>query len=239
MKSKGTIISLFDYTGIFVNPWVGAGYNAIIADRQHTGVTTCGRITRVEADLRFGVDFDLPDDVVFVAGFPPCTDDAVSGARHFLTKGVRALALSLDLFSTTKELAEKLNVPYLIEHPVTTISTYAGPANYSFHPYEYGGYLPEDDRHPLYPDYINPRDAYPKKTLLWTGNGFVMPEKKPVRIEAGYSKQFHKLGGKSQKTKNIRSATPRGFAQAVFAANQPHVTKSRKEEKLCATLFIR
>jgi hypothetical protein len=28
-----------------------------------------------------------------------------------------------------------------------------------------------------------------------------------------------KLGGKSQRTKDIRSATPRGFAKAVYAAN--------------------
>lgn len=30
-----------------------------------------------------------------------------------------------------------------------------------------------------------------------------------------------KLGGKSQRTKDIRSATPRGFALAVFYANEP------------------
>lgn len=29
------------------------------------------------------------------------------------------------------------------------------------------------------------------------------------------------LGGKSDRTKNIRSATPRGFARAVFEANNP------------------
>jgi len=34
-----------------------------------------------------------------------------------------------------------------------------------------------------------------------------------------YSALHWKLGGKSLRTKNIRSATPRGFAQAVFAAN--------------------
>ena len=47
-----------------------------------------------------------------------------------------------------------------------------------------------------------------------------MPDKKPVDVEPGYSDQHKKLGGKSLKTKNIRSATPRGFAQAVFESNQ-------------------
>ena len=47
-----------------------------------------------------------------------------------------------------------------------------------------------------------------------------MPDKKPVEVDAGYSDQHKKLGGKSLKTKNIRSATPRGFAKAVFLANK-------------------
>ena len=47
----------------------------------------------------------------------------------------------------------------------------------------------------------------------------MMPAKLPVPVSDGYSKQHLKLGGKSMKTKNIRSATPRGFAKAVFFAN--------------------
>ena len=47
-------------------------------------------------------------------------------------------------------------------------------------------------------------------------NGFYDADGAPIW---GYSDQHNKLGGKSLKTKNIRSATPRGFAQAVFEAN--------------------
>ena len=79
-----------------------------------------------------------------------------------------------------------------------------------------------------YPEYIKPRDAYPKKTCLWTGGEFVMPEKMPVDISPGYSDQHKKLGGKSERTKNIRSATPRGFAKAVFLANAPHLKANIK-----------
>lgn len=46
-----------------------------------------------------------------------------------------------------------------------------------------------------------------------------MPERKPVDVGAGYSTQHLRLGGNSIKTKNIRSATPRGFARAIFEAN--------------------
>ena len=75
-------------------------------------------------------------------------------------------------------------------------------------------------------EYINARDAYPKKTCLWTGNGFVMPDKMEVDTpkdengKALYSKQHSKLGGKSTKTKNIRSASPRGVMKAIYLANK-------------------
>ena len=234
-SKKGIIISLFDYTGLFVNPWLDAGYTAIIVDLQHEN-WVCQDVEnhnlyRIGMDLREGWKMPIPDNVVFIAGFPPCTHTAVSGARHFISKGVRALSLSLDLFATTKELAETVGCPFLIEHPVSTIKSYAGKCNYSFNPYEYGGYLPKDDVHPKYPEYIKARDAYPKTTQLWTGNGFVMPPKKPVHIDAGNSTQYLKLGGKSQKTKNIRSATPRGFAKAVFMYNNPDVIEQHQPQK--------
>ena len=46
-----------------------------------------------------------------------------------------------------------------------------------------------------------------------------MPWTDPVQPEKGHSRQHLKLGGKSAKTKNIRSATPRGFARAVYEFN--------------------
>lgn len=48
---------------------------------------------------------------------------------------------------------------------------------------------------------------------------FGTPEKKPVFVEKGYSKQYSRLGGKSARTKLIRSLTPRGFAIAVNEEN--------------------
>jgi hypothetical protein len=240
-SEKGIVISLYDYSGIFVKPWIEAGYTAIICDIQHKQGflrdIEYPNLYRAGVDLRFGWTLPIPENVVFVAGFSPCTDTAVSGAKHFRGKGMRALALACDLFSSTQELADKIGCPYMCEQPVSTIASYAGEPDYYFEPYEYGGYLPEDDKHPLYPEYIKPRDAYPKKTCLWTGNGFVMPPKKKVRWESGYSLQFQKLGGKSQKTKNIRSATPRGFAKAVFQYNNPDALKNRIPELQELNLF--
>lgn len=222
---KNVVVSLFDYTGVMVEPWLDAGYECYIVDLQHSHGCTQDherpKLFRIGADLRNG--FTLPTAIVkriaFVSAFPECTNVAVSGAKHFLNKGPRALSLSLDLFATSREFAEETGAPYFIENPISTFSTYCGKPDYIFDPYEYGGYLPDDDQHPRWPEFIANRDAYPKKTCLWTGGGFVMPVKKPVDVPKGYSTQYKKLGGKSTKTKNIRSATPRGFARAVFDAN--------------------
>lgn len=237
--SKGIIISLCDLTGVMVQPWVDAGYSAILVDPQHgAGIATDGRITRV------GHIIDHPESwnflrkaissggVVFVAGFPVCTQLAVSGTSrweekraadpHFQTR-------ALELVHECRIIGSISGAPWFFENPVSAISSMYRKPDYTFHPYEFGGYLPENDNHPLYPEYFPPQDAYGKKTCLWTGGGFVMPQKRPVPIASGQtdgqgqSKAHNMLGGKSERTKNIRSATPRGFAQAVFEANAPHL----------------
>lgn len=219
------IVSLYDLTGVMVQPWLKAGFQCWIIDLQHKpGYHPDNKepnLIRVGADIRYGwiPPRRIINKIQFMAAFPECTNVAVSGSRHFIKKGPRGLALGLELFATAKELADWLGVPYMIENPISTLSSYCGKPDYIFNPYEYGGYLPENDRHPRWPEFIAPRDAYPKRTCLWTGGGFIMPDKKPVTPEGGFSTQFKKLGGKSLKTKNIRSATPRGFAQAVFEAN--------------------
>ncbi len=208
---------LYDYTTEMARPWAEAGYLCYCVDIQHeAGETREGNIIKVGVDISTWLPPN--ENISFVAAFPPCTDIAVSGAPHFKTKGLSALAEAIKQFHWVTRIVEWANAPYIIENPISTISTYWRKPDYYFHPYEYGGYLPEDDTNPV-SEIIPPRDAYPKKTCLWAGNGFAMPEQKPVECPPGYSPQHKKLGGKSQKTKNIRSATPRGFARAVFEAN--------------------
>jgi len=225
LQRKNVAIFLFDLTGIMAQPWLDAGYECYIVDQQHkTGIYEDAQrpgLFKVGADIRAGwiPPRDVVDRVAFMGSFPECTNVAVSGARWFKEKGPRGLALSLDLFATCRELGDWLGCPYFIENPVSTFSTYCGKPDYTFDPFEYGGYLPVEDVHPLYPNNIAPRDAYPKKTCLWTGGGFKMPPKLPVVTDSEHSSQYTQLGGKSLKTKNIRSATPRGFAKAVFIAN--------------------
>ncbi|UNY40534.1 C-5-cytosine methyltransferase [Pararheinheimera phage vB_PsoM_KLER1-1] len=241
--SKGTIISLCDYTGIMVKPWVEAGYKAVLVDPQHSEYSLDNNIERIPLFLlnalsRLG-EIIRTENVVFVAAFPPCTDVAVSGAAHFEAKAAKDKhfqAKAALVAEQCRTLGEVSGAPWFFENPVSVFASIFGKPNYTFDPYEYGGYLDEGDKHPEYPDIIAPRDAYPKKTCLWVGNDFLMPEKLPVPVRPGYSDQHHKLGGRSIKTKNIRSATPRGFATAVFLTNAPHIKNkdgSSVKEKPC------
>jgi hypothetical protein len=229
------VISLYDYTGEAVKPWAKAGYECHCYDIQHDNTKvdrfpSGGSISYLNADLqnmRKVVDLwasYLDDPVVFGMAFPVCTDMAVSGAAHFERKrqvDPDFQEKAADYAIWCSHFFDNLSVPFFIENPVSVLSTLWRKPDYMFNPYEYGGYIPEDEaKHPVWPEYIAPRDAYPKKTCLWVGNGFKMPVPKPVSYLAGYSTQHRKLGGKSMKTKNIRSATPRGFAQAVFEANK-------------------
>lgn len=65
------------------------------------------------------------------------------------------------------------------------------------------------------------KDGYTKKTAIWHGNGFIEPKRNPLSDNEGvmFFWGWRWLGGKSAKTKQLRSLTPRGFARAVFMAN--------------------
>lgn len=230
-------VFLFDLTGIMAKPWADAGFLCYCFDGQHPkGVTPSEHKNIINVGMMFSSDVTgegtaddiekiksiVGDGVKFVFGFPECTHLAVSGAAHFEAKRDENPFFqdeAMVLVRLVDALGDELGVPWGLENPVSVISSYWRKPDFYFHPYEFGGYLPEDDVHPTYPEYIKPRDAYPKKTGIWHGNGFIQPEINPVEVEPGYSDQHKKLGGKSLKTKNIRSATPRGFAMAVYKSN--------------------
>ena len=238
--TKGIVLSLYDFTGEALKPWAEAGYTCYAFDIQHDGTNvetfdSGGTISYVHCDL-WNIDNitalqymfrrgnkEPHEQVVFGMAFPVCTDLAVSGAAHFKRKAAQDPEFQIRASNHARwcaSLFERLDIPYFIENPVSRLATLWRKPNYSFHPYEYGEYIPDAEaEHPRWPDYIAPKDRYTKKTCLWTGGGFTMPPKRPTQKPDGYSQQHLKLGGKSQRTKDIRSATPRGFARAVFEAN--------------------
>ena len=239
------VISLYDYTGNALIPWAELGFQCYAFDIQHSANSKVyvgdGEINYIKADLSSNdVMLEIADtdvwNVAFLSAFPPCTDLSSAGARWWKSKSdidPRFQDKALSAVTSAASLAQTLGCPYYVENPIGAVSRLWRKPDHMFDPYEYGGYLPEDDAHPTYPDVIPLRDAYRKRTCLWAGGGFVMPEKQPVnyinvkvnRAEKGKGENFSpvsaRTGGKSERTKNIRSATPRGFATAVCQSNQP------------------
>jgi hypothetical protein len=229
-------IFLFDYTGIMAKPWLDAGYECWSFDGQHDrGITKDG--LHVKVGLHFEAHSKLHfasrvvgmvgDGVKFVFGFPECTDLTSAGAKHFSGKrDFNGLfqAEAIELADLVRVVGNLYGCPWAFENPVGAISTQYRAYDFSFNPCDYGGYLPANDEHPLYPDIYPGRDAYNKNTCIWHGNGFKEPKRLPVTPLYKENPGWKLCGGKSTKTKNIRSATPRGFAMAVKLSNCKEVS---------------
>lgn len=226
MKLRPIVISLFDITGYMVEPWAKAGCLCYCFDLNTPAQTTRkyssgGRIVWIPADL---TDTETVNRIVrlhpsILFSFPPCTDLAVSGAAHFSTKltvNQDFQHKAVELAKTAWRIAGKLGIPWFAENPRSALATLWCPPDWHFNPSEYGGYLPENDVHPAWPQYIPPRDTYDKLTYIWCGNGFLRPPAKPVRVSLKYSPQYTKLGGRDKHRALVRSSTPRGFSLAVF-----------------------
>ena len=163
-----TAIFLFDRTGNMARPWADAGYRCICYDIQHVGRTVRDGIVFQQWDALLGAPaIPVDSTVVFGFAFPPCTDLAVSGARWFKEKGLRRLAQAIEMVAVADEFLRSLGVPYGIENPVSVISSHWRKPDYTFHPYEFTGFELDDN--------------YKKKTCVWAGGGFEMPE--PNRAE--------------------------------------------------------
>ena len=154
-------------------------------------------------------------EIHFAAFFPPCTDVAVSGARWFTDKGLGALIKALQLFEVSIKWAEWCGCPYMIENPVSTVSSYWRKPDYIFNPCDYAGYQGGEN------------DLYTKKTCLWTGGGFVMPDPKPRTPSQG--SRMHLLSPGADRA-NMRAVTPAGFARAVFEANHTGMAVGMEQE---------
>lgn len=206
---KPRVLSLCDRTGVMIDPWLRAGFPCTIVDIQHQDGTD-GLLTRVGRDI---VRWLPPiDEYGIVFAFPPCTHLAKSGARWFRSKGLPSLIDALTVVNACREICEWAGAPYMVENPSGSLSTYWRKPDHSFDPIDYGGYVIGGEN-------------FTKLTCLWTGNGFVMPPKKPAEQGAGPNPIHYAAPGPDRGDR--RSITPRGFAKAVFLANLPVVMKRR------------
>lgn len=189
-----TILSLFDYTGNWPRPYYEAGYKVILLELKHG------------QDI-MSYDYSYLSGIYGILIAVPCTDFAVSGARWFKEKDADGRTeLSIQLVRKSLEIVEYFKPTFwALENPVGRIHKLVpelGRPSLIFQPYFYG-------------------DPYRKKTCLW--GDFNIPKLNPVEpkgIRKGQPDEWYsKVGGKSEKTKEYRSATPMRFARAFCEAN--------------------
>lgn len=205
-------IFLCDLTGNMALPWAEAGIECFCVDTQHSirKDRVEGKINFVWGDVR---SYTLPAGYrpIFGAAFTPCTDVAVSGARDFAKKRGYLLRDALEMFEAARQCFEWARVPYMLENSVGFLSSipHIGKPHHYFHPHDYTGW--------------DARDNYTKKTCIWAGGGFVMPKVMRDPKLGAPDDRIHKAAPGDERA-NFRSATPMGFARAVFHANQPELT---------------
>ncbi len=187
-----TVLSLCDYSGTWSQPFVDAGYNVI------------------RYDLKLGHDIrllPLPDVKVWgILAAPSCTIFAGSGAKYRCLRGVAEVEEGKSLVAACCRFVVGCKpMWWALENPGGWLADDIGPWLYSFDPCDYAGYLAD-----------SACEAYTKRTYIW-GAGIHKPAVKPVDPVLG-SKMHLRYGGRTAKTKTMRSITPNGFSQAFFGA---------------------
>ena len=147
--------------------------------------------------------FEPPKQVYGVLAAPPCTDFSVSGAQYWKEKDKDGRTIdSMSIVMACLLIIAKCKPQFwALENPVGRLVGMMGKYRMTFNPCDYG-------------------DAYTKKTCLWgVFNEPIKHPVEPIRVSSQGS-WIQRLGGKSEKTKELRSITPRGFADAFFQANR-------------------
>jgi hypothetical protein len=242
-ESGRTLLSLFDYSGAWSEPFMDAGWDVIHWDIKLDEFCDVNNIDSAETAL------ELFENVDGILAAVPCTDFAVSGAQYWPKKDESGqTALSIELVRQVQRLAN-LFTPTDIEYEGTFFWSMENPVGrigklfpelgqpYYFNPCDFAGYLnlTRSDHNEL--DRIRRKDgmnvtreevefvikceAYTKKTGLWGdfNHKLIKYPVEPVRT-CKQGSPIQTFGGKSSKTKEERSYTPRGFAKAFYNANR-------------------
>lgn len=192
VNSDKVVLSLFDTSGEWSQPWVDAGYQVHRFDIQDGMDINDFSVEYLTEKL--GIE---RADIIIAA--PPCTDFSISGAHAWKKKDADGRTeASVDLVRQTLATVEFFKPSsWAMENPVGRIQKLTGlpKAAMSFQPNNFG-------------------DPYTKRTLLWGDFNTELPLANVEPVDG--SKMTTKLSGRD---KYERSLTPKGFAYSFFMAN--------------------
>lgn len=213
-----TLLSLFDFTGNWAQPWHDGGWNVLLWDIKHeaNNFDTFSNIKDANADFLHQNIFENFGTVDGILAAVPCTEFSASGARWWKAKdedGRTAEAVEL-VWQTLRIINLCQPNFWVIENPVGRIHKL----------------VPEIGKPKMY---FNPCDfgePYTKKTALY---GNFNANLKMNKVEPTEGSKMHRLyGGKSERTKSLRSVTPKGFSKAFFEANKNYVHQEYEQLEL-------
>jgi hypothetical protein len=239
-----TLLSLFDYSGTWSAPFAENRWNVIQWDIKLAEFMDLNLVDSAETA------FELFDNVDAIIAAFPCTEFAVSGAKHWSAKNPKLLKDAIELVNQVQRLVDlyKPTDPdydgvffWGAENPVGRVAsvTNLGKPSLYFDPCDYAGYnnISDADLRRLdqiraknghgitkeEADFILSTNTYTKKTCLW--GQFNSPEKKRIEPVKGspFGSVMMRYGGKGAKTKEMRSNTPAGFAEAFYQANKDRI----------------
>jgi hypothetical protein len=229
MTDQKTLISLFDLTGRWASPYRLAGWNVI------------------QVDIQAGLDIFTWNHLAVrrvdgVIAAPPCTDFSQAGSRHWKTKDADGRTqFSVDLLERMLKIIDELDYIHgldfwVFENPIgrlrrmlvgdsrpgeprvyvpLALRPFTDEKPYSFNPCDFAGRADDVEA-----------ESVTKKTLLWGrfNRDLKTDPREPIFYTTSTGKRlppmWGKTGGSSQRTKNLRSATPLGFARSFYEANR-------------------
>lgn len=230
-----TIISICDFSGEWAKPFVDKGYLVILVDPKHPRGEDGSRwsfkkgmhcYSGTAADVchdpdgwlcSFAVNevFTAPE-VKGLLLAPVCTHFTVSGAQYWPAKdadgrtaeGLKLVDECLFLVDAWEETLDF----WALENPVGRLPKLRpelGKPKMYFNPHEYAGWADDPEQ-----------DRYTKKTCLWGvfNADLEKKDRPPIRV-CSQGSWIQKLGGDSERTKELRSMTPQGFSRAFCEAN--------------------
>lgn len=171
-----------EYSGRVRDAFIQAGHEAMSCDLLPTDAPG----PHYQGDVRDVLDY--PWDLMIA--HPPCTDLAVSGARHFEAKRLDGRQQASASFFM---MLAKAEIPRIaIENPVCVMSSIWRKPNQVIQPWMFG-------------------HGETKATCLWLKN---LPNLVPTRVVEGREPRIHKMPPSADRWK-LRSETYSGIAKAM------------------------
>ena len=219
--SNEVVLSLFDRTGQWAQPYKDAGYTVLTFDLENgQDLMDFGSwMAQVEELISEG------QEIVGILAAPPCTSYSGAGAHSWAEQHDKPNKENVkkkygewaaEMFDTPLDYANTL---------VAVVKLIVQQANPAFYAMENPvGRIQRENGLPTSTLFFDPNaygDPYTKRTQIW---GEFNPNLPTARVEATEgSKISTKMTGFSKESKLQRSETPKGFAYAFFMANRPEL----------------